>query len=82
MLKLTCHIHRIYMSHTPQARKADYLSKVAWLAGIPLQQFIEDNMNTVDPRDLAVGTPLLMCNPKPGESPTGTVYRCAAGTAS
>lgn len=51
-----------------QARSGDYLSKVAWLAGIPLDAFMLDNTGQVKDLDASLqGVLLLLCNPKQGE---------------
>ncbi|WIA08089.1 hypothetical protein OEZ85_007552 [Tetradesmus obliquus] len=49
------------------ARSGDYLSKVAWLAGIPLDAFMLDNTGQVTDLDASLqGVQLLLCNPKQG----------------
>ena len=51
-----------------QARPGDYLSKVAWLAGIPLDRFMLDNTDQVKDLDAPLqGVQLLLCNPRQGE---------------
>jgi hypothetical protein len=61
-----------------QARPGDYLSKIAWQAGIDLARFMRDNTQYV--KDLGAGlqgTQLLLCDPQQGEvlacMPTYTV---------
>jgi hypothetical protein len=50
-----------------QARAGDYLSKVAWLAGIPLEKFMMDNTARVKDLEAPVqGTSLLLCSLKQG----------------
>jgi hypothetical protein len=50
-----------------KARSGDYLSKVAWLAGVPLETFMLDNIWTVKDLDAPIqGTTLLLCNIKQG----------------
>ncbi|KAF6264602.1 hypothetical protein COO60DRAFT_1698194 [Scenedesmus sp. NREL 46B-D3] len=62
-----------------KARPGDYLSRVAWLAGIPLDRFMLDNTDRVKDLDTPVqGVQLLLCNPQqgtfrvPGSNPTAT----------
>jgi hypothetical protein len=44
------------------------LSKVAWQAGIPLDQFMLDNAAAVKDLDAALnGTQLLLCSPQQGQ---------------
>jgi hypothetical protein len=51
-----------------QARAGDYLSGVAWRAGIPLERFMEDNTETVKDLDAPLhGIQLLLCSPNPGK---------------
>jgi len=51
-----------------QAGPTDYLSRVAWLAGIPLDKFMLDNTATVKDLDAPLtGINLLLCGPAPGE---------------
>ena len=53
--------------HVLQARPGDYLSKIAWLAGITLDKFMLDNVGNVkDVSVLPPGTKRLLCNPQPG----------------
>jgi hypothetical protein len=53
---------------TLQARPGDYLSKLAWLAGIPLDHFMLDNAAVVKDLDAPLnGTQLLLCSPQRGE---------------
>ncbi|KAF6244013.1 hypothetical protein COO60DRAFT_121768 [Scenedesmus sp. NREL 46B-D3] len=50
-----------------KARPGDYLSKVAWLAGIPLDRFMLDNTDQVKDLDAPLqGVQLLLCKPKQG----------------
>eukprot|EP00878_Enallax_costatus_P007935 GHUV01008301.1.p1 GENE.GHUV01008301.1~~GHUV01008301.1.p1 ORF type:complete len:549 (+),score=91.58 GHUV01008301.1:280-1926(+) len=50
-----------------KARVGDYLSKIASLAGIPLDTFMLDNTPYVKDLDAPLeGTTLLLCNPLPG----------------
>ncbi|WIA17476.1 hypothetical protein OEZ85_014315 [Tetradesmus obliquus] len=50
-----------------QAQPGDYLSKVAWLAGIRLDKFMLDNTGVVKDLDAQLqGGQLLLCNPAPG----------------
>ncbi|KAF6250132.1 hypothetical protein COO60DRAFT_910396 [Scenedesmus sp. NREL 46B-D3] len=50
-----------------KARPGDYLSKVAWLAGIPLDRFMLDNTDQVKDLDAPLqGVQLLLCNPRQG----------------
>jgi hypothetical protein len=50
-----------------QARSGDYLAKVAWLAGIPVDRLLLDNTAYVNDLDSALqGTQLMLCNPKQG----------------
>jgi hypothetical protein len=52
-----------------QARAGDYLSKVAWLAGIDLEKFMVDNTASVKDLDSPLqGTQLLLCNPRQGKA--------------
>jgi hypothetical protein len=45
-----------------QAKGTDYLSRVAWLAGIPLDKFMLDNTEAVRDLDAALaGVNLLLC---------------------
>jgi hypothetical protein len=59
--------------HAPvQAQPGDYLSKVAFLSGIKLQQFMLDNMAIVKDLDAQLqGTQLLLCNPAQGTKMQG-----------
>jgi hypothetical protein len=51
-----------------QAKDTDYLSRVAWLAGIPLDKFMLDNTEAVKDLDAPLaGVKLLLCGPAPGE---------------
>jgi hypothetical protein len=51
-----------------QAKGTDYLSRVAWLAGIPLDKFMLDNTEAVKDLDAPLaGVNLLLCGPAPGE---------------
>jgi hypothetical protein len=51
-----------------QAKDTDYLSRVAWLAGIPLDKFMLDNTATIKDLDAPLaGVNLLLCGPAPGE---------------
>jgi hypothetical protein len=51
-----------------QAKGTDYLSRVAWLVGIPLDKFMLDNTEAVKDLDAPLaGVNLLLCGPKPGE---------------
>lgn len=51
-----------------QAQPDDYLSKIAWLAGIRLDQLMLDNIDVVTDLDASLkGARLLMCNPTLGE---------------
>jgi hypothetical protein len=51
-----------------QAKGTDYLSRVAWLAGIPLDRFMLDNTEAVKDLDAPLaGVNLLLCGPAPGE---------------
>jgi hypothetical protein len=53
--------------HMHQAKGTDYLSRVAWLAGIPLDKFMLDNTEAVKDLDAALaGVNLLLCGPAPG----------------
>ncbi|KAF6260274.1 hypothetical protein COO60DRAFT_907568 [Scenedesmus sp. NREL 46B-D3] len=61
-----------------KARPGDYLSKVAWLAGIPLGRFMLENTDQVKDLDAPLhGKQLLLCKPKqgaykvPGSNSTG-----------
>jgi hypothetical protein len=55
-----------------QAQPGDYLSKVAWLAGIPLDRFMLDNVGNIKDLDAPIqGTQLLLCNSKQGGLPPG-----------
>ncbi|KAF6264603.1 hypothetical protein COO60DRAFT_73096 [Scenedesmus sp. NREL 46B-D3] len=50
-----------------KARSGDYLSKVAWLAGIPLDSFMLDNTDRVRDLDAPLqGVQLLLCNLQQG----------------
>jgi hypothetical protein len=50
-----------------QARSGDYLSLLAWQAGIPLDRLLLDNTAAVRDLDAALeGTRLMLCNPKQG----------------
>eukprot|EP00878_Enallax_costatus_P028282 GHUV01030534.1.p1 GENE.GHUV01030534.1~~GHUV01030534.1.p1 ORF type:complete len:437 (+),score=68.02 GHUV01030534.1:910-2220(+) len=50
-----------------KAKAGDYMSKMAWLAGISLDKFMMDNVGIVKDLDKPLeGTNLLVCNPKPG----------------
>lgn len=50
-----------------QAQPTDYLSRVAWLAGIPLKQFMLDNVGNVKNLDSPLaGIRLLLCKPAQG----------------
>jgi hypothetical protein len=52
-----------------QAGPTDYLSRVAWLAGIPLNQFMLDNTGIVKDLDTPLtGLRLLLCKPKPSRA--------------
>jgi len=51
-----------------QAKSSDYISKIAWLAGIPLEQLLLDNTNVVVDLDAPLsGATLLLCNPAQGQ---------------
>jgi hypothetical protein len=55
-----------------QAKGTDYLSRVAWLAGIPLDKFMLDNTGAVKDLDAPLaGVNLLLCGPEPGEGSGG-----------
>ena len=62
------HIYPTYThneSDLLQAGASEYLSKIAWEAGIDLAQFTWDNRNQVKDLDAALaGTKLLLCSPK------------------
>lgn len=50
-----------------QAQPRDYLSRVAWLEGVPLEQLLLDNAAVIKDLDTALnGTQLLLCNPQRG----------------
>lgn len=50
-----------------QARVGDYMSKIAWLAGVPLDAFMMDNVANVKDLDGSLeGKRLLVCNPEQG----------------
>lgn len=50
-----------------QAVSQDYLSRIAWLAGIPLDMFMSDNAPNVKDLDAKLqGTQLLLCDARPG----------------
>ncbi|WIA42770.1 hypothetical protein OEZ86_008710 [Tetradesmus obliquus] len=50
-----------------QAQPGDYLSKVAWLAGIRIDKLMLDNTDVVKDLDASLqGMKLLLCNPTPG----------------
>eukprot|EP00775_Hariotina_reticulata_P009157 gene9157-biopygen11054 len=65
-----------------QAQPTDYLSRVAWLAGIPLKQFMLDNVGNVKNLDASLaGVRLLLCQPAQGTYRiTGSTPRTAART--
>jgi hypothetical protein len=51
-----------------QAQPGDYMSKVAWLAGIPLEKFMLDNAATVKDLDAPLSrTQLLLCDARKGK---------------
>ena len=52
-----------------QATDTDYVSKVAWLADVPLEKFMMDNAPYVKDLEASLGNVnLLVCrNPQPGE---------------
>jgi hypothetical protein len=51
-----------------QAKGTDYPSRVAWLAGIPLDRVMLDNTEAVKDLDAPLaGVNLLLCGPAPGE---------------
>jgi hypothetical protein len=51
-----------------QAGPGDYISKVAWLAGIPLDQLMIGNAETVKDLDAPLsGTRLLLCGAQQGK---------------
>jgi hypothetical protein len=55
-----------------QAKGTDYLSRVAWLAGIPLDKFMLDNTEAVKDLDAPLaGVNLLLCGPARGEGSEG-----------
>jgi hypothetical protein len=55
-----------------QAKGIDYLSGMAWLAGIPLDKFMLDNTEAVKDLDAPLaGVKLLLCGPAPGEGSGG-----------
>ena len=57
-----------------QALSGDYMSRVAWLAGIPLDRFMMDNVEQVKDLDASLeGVRLLVCSPKAGETPSMTL---------
>ncbi|WIA36917.1 hypothetical protein OEZ86_008162 [Tetradesmus obliquus] len=50
-----------------KAQPRDYLSRVAWLEGVPLEQLLLDNAAVIKDLDTALnGTQLLLCNPQRG----------------
>uniref|UniRef100_A0A383VH09 Peptidase C1A papain C-terminal domain-containing protein n=1 Tax=Tetradesmus obliquus TaxID=3088 RepID=A0A383VH09_TETOB len=50
-----------------KAQPRDYLSRVAWLEGVPLEQLLLDNAAVIKDLDTALnGTRLLLCNPQRG----------------
>ncbi|KAF6254509.1 hypothetical protein COO60DRAFT_1540537 [Scenedesmus sp. NREL 46B-D3] len=52
-----------------KARPGDFISGVAWQAGVPLERFMLDNIATVKDLDAPLqGTQLLLCNPQQGTS--------------
>jgi len=58
----------VHMHRHRQAKGTDYLSRVAWLAGIPLDKFMLDNTEAVKDLDAPLaGVNLLLCGPAPGE---------------
>lgn len=51
-----------------QARAGDYLSRIAWIAGLSYEQFMLDNVDNVKDLDASLqGKKLRVCNPAQGE---------------
>jgi predicted Rdx family selenoprotein len=71
-MKLVWEAHPMLMNdlcsdYCPQAQPADYLSRVAWMAGIKLETFMLDNVGNVKDLDAPLaGTSLLLCGPAQG----------------
>jgi hypothetical protein len=51
----------------PQASRSDYPSRIAWRAGLPLEQFLLDNIDTITDLDAPLtGLTFRVCNPSSG----------------
>eukprot|EP00878_Enallax_costatus_P009741 GHUV01010173.1.p1 GENE.GHUV01010173.1~~GHUV01010173.1.p1 ORF type:complete len:216 (+),score=39.77 GHUV01010173.1:557-1204(+) len=75
--KAGCHLYK--------ARAGDYMSKIAWLAGIDLEKFMIENAGIVEDLDAPLkGISLLVCNATRGQKPvsqraTMTPTSCSQG---
>ena len=57
----------VFTTYLMQARRGDYVSKVAWGARIQVEDFLYDNVDIIRDLDKPLeGLKLRLCNPFPG----------------